>query len=65
MHFRPPRGLKATRRSNSAKPRRAPVKASVQPLEDAMDERQTLSVLGWVFGSVIGSVFLLNIISMP
>jgi hypothetical protein len=29
-----------------------------------MDERQTLSILGWTIGSVVGLVFVLNAIAL-
>jgi hypothetical protein len=29
-----------------------------------MDERRTLSILGWMFGAVIGVVFILNAIAL-
>jgi hypothetical protein len=29
-----------------------------------MDERQTLTLLGWVFGTVVGAVFVLNAIAL-
>jgi hypothetical protein len=30
----------------------------------AMDERRTLSILGWAIGSVVGVVFILNAIAL-
>ena len=29
-----------------------------------MDERRTLSTLGWIIGSVIGAIFILNAIAL-
>jgi hypothetical protein len=29
-----------------------------------MDEKRTLSILGWVMGSLIGAIFLLNAIAL-
>jgi hypothetical protein len=29
-----------------------------------MDERRTLSILGWVMGSLIGAMFLLNAVAL-
>ncbi len=29
-----------------------------------MDERRTLSMLGWLIGSVIGAIFILNAIAL-
>jgi hypothetical protein len=29
-----------------------------------MDERRTLSILGWLMGSLVGTLFLLNAIAM-
>jgi hypothetical protein len=29
-----------------------------------MDEKRTLSILGWIMGSLLGAIFLLNAISM-
>jgi hypothetical protein len=33
-------------------------------MEDLMDEKRTLSILGWVMGSLIGAIFLLNAIAL-
>jgi hypothetical protein len=30
----------------------------------SMDERQTLSILGWIVGSVVGLAFILNAIAL-
>jgi hypothetical protein len=30
----------------------------------AMDERRTLSILGWTIGGVVGTVFILNAIAL-